>query len=295
MNILTIVILAIFLLFAWSGFQKGMVRKLAGIVSLALSVILVSVALPYITDFLKSETPVYELLVDRCEEVVGDQAISSLLGGESKDGGIDRDQIKSLMDQYGMDSSVVDAMSDEQLEELAGQYFQEYLNQSGEQESGAVSSLSKIEQTKLIQNLPIPSFLKEMMINYNNSEGYERLQVSDFGSYVVHFFANIILNILAFVVTLLVVQLVLWTGLTALDLFSRLPLLNLLNRIGGLAIGAVQGLLVVWVIFLIISALSATDTGMMLMEMIDQSTILRPMYDGNLFMKIAVQALSGIM
>lgn len=295
MNILTIVILAIFLLFAWSGFQKGLIRKLAGIVSLALSVILVSVALPYITDFLKSETPVYELLVDRCEEVVGDQAISSLLGGESKDGGIDRDQIKSLMDQYGMDSSVVDAMSDEQLEELAGQYFQEYLNQSGEQESGAVSSLSKIEQTKLIQNLPIPSFLKEMMINYNNSEGYERLQVSDFGSYVVHFFANIILNILAFVVTLLVVQLVLWTGLTALDLFSRLPLLNFLNRIGGLAIGAVQGLLAVWVIFLIISALSATDTGMMLMEMIDQSTILRPMYDGNLFMKIAVQALSGIM
>ena len=156
MNILTIVILAIFLLFAWSGFQKGLIRKLAGIVSLALSVILVSVALPYITDFLKSETPVYELLVDRCEEVVGDQAISSLLGGESKDGGIDRDQIKSLMDQYGMDSSVVDAMSDEQLEELAGQYFQEYLNQSGEQESGGISSMSKIEQTKLIQNLPIP-------------------------------------------------------------------------------------------------------------------------------------------
>ena len=134
-----------------------------------------------------------------------------------------------------------------------------------------------------------------MMINYNNSEGYARLQVDNFGSYVVHFFANIVLNILAFVVTLLVVQLVLWTGLTALDLFSRLPLLNLLNRIGGLAIGAVQGLLVVWVIFLIITALSATDTGMMLMEMIDQSTILRPMYDGNLFMKIAVQALSGIM
>lgn len=295
MNILTIVILAIFLLFAWSGFQKGLIRKLAGIVSLALSVILVSVALPYITDFLKSETPVYELLVDRCEEVVGDQAISSLLGGESKDGGIDRDQIKSLMNQYGMDSSAVDAMSDEQLKELAGQYFQEYLDQSEGQESGGISSLSKIEQTKLIQNLPIPSFLKEMMINYNNSEGYARLQVDNFGSYVVHFFANIVLNILAFVVTLLVVQLVLWTGLTALDLFSRLPLLNLLNRIGGLAIGAVQGLLVVWVIFLIISALSATDTGMMLMEMIDQSTILRPMYDGNLFMKIAVQALSGIM
>ena len=147
MNILTIVILAIFLLFAWSGFQKGMVRKLAGIVSLALSVILVSVALPYIADFLKSETPIYELLVDRCEEVIGSQTAASLLGSD-EDTGIDREQIKSLMNQYGMDSSAVDAMSDEQLKELAGQYFQEYLDQSEGQESGGISSLSKIRADK---------------------------------------------------------------------------------------------------------------------------------------------------
>ena len=298
MNILTIVVLAIFVIFALNGFRRGMVRKLAGIVSLVLAAVLVSAALPYITDFLKSETPVYQYIAGQCERVVGEQAASALLSGGGETSSIDREQIKSLMDQYGMDSSLVDTMSDQQLEELAGQYFQEYLNQSsgveGETEGG-MSSMTKIEQTKLIQNLPIPSFLKEMMINYNNSEGYQKLNVSDFGGYVVNFFANVILNIVAFVVTLAVVQVVLWTGLTALDLFSRLPLLNLINRIGGLAVGLLQGLLVVWVLFLVISALSATDIGMRLMEMVDASALLGPLYDGNLFMKTAVQALSNIM
>lgn len=118
MNSLTIVVLAVFFMFALSGMRKGMVKKLAGIVSLVASAALVSAALPYITEFLKTETPVYEYIVYQCENVVGKQASASLaLGGEGSQGesSIDREQIKTLMNQYGMDSSVVDGMSDAQL------------------------------------------------------------------------------------------------------------------------------------------------------------------------------------
>lgn len=147
----------------------------------------------------------------------------------------------------------------------------------------------------MIQNLPIPPFLKEMMLNYNNGEGYHKLQVTDFGGYVVHFFANIILNIVAFVITLLVVQLVLWTAITALDIFSRLPVLHFINHLGGLAVGLLQGVLAVWVIFLLISMFSATEIGMNLMNMVEESVILKPLYDSNMFLKIVAQAISGLM
>lgn len=300
MNILAVGILAVFLLFAASGWRKGMVRKLAGIVALLVSSFLVSFALPYITEFLKTETPVYQYIVLQCESAVGKQVSSSLLsGGES--GGtavIDREEIKSLLNQYGMDSSMVDSMSDEELQNLVNQYFQEYLNQRSSQESAGLAdgtSLTKIEQTKLIQNLPIPNFLKDMLLNYNNSEGYNKLQVTDFNGYIVNFFANIILNILAFVVTLLVVQLVIWTGITALDIFARLPVINFINHLGGLAIGILQGLFAVWLIFLAISMFSATSIGMILMKMIDSSSILQPMYESNMFLKIIVQAISNFM
>ncbi len=314
MNILTVVVLAVFLLFAANGLRKGLVKKLAGIVALLISSILVSVALPYITDFLKEQTPVYEYIVGQCETVVSKQAASSVLGNSkqgngqgSKDSSLDREQILNLVDQYGyqygVDRSMAENLSDAQLQELAGSYLQSYINQSLEKESGLqddessgnLLSMTRVEQTQLIQNLPIPDFLKNLMLNYNNSEGYKKLNVNDFAGYTVQFFANIILNIIAFIVTLVVVQLMIWTVITALDIFSRLPIIHLINRLGGLAIGILQGLFAVWMFFLVIAIFSGTEIGMMLMNMIDQSTILKPMYESNMFLKIIVQAISNIL
>ena len=53
MNLLEIIILILALYMAVSGFRKGFVKKLASMVSLVLSIVLVSVALPYVTEFLK--------------------------------------------------------------------------------------------------------------------------------------------------------------------------------------------------------------------------------------------------
>lgn len=293
MNILTIIILAVILLSAVHGWKKGLVKKLAGIISMLLSCFLVSAALPYITEFIKTETPVYEYIVYQCESVLSGQNMSHWITGEKKSGSVDRAEIKSLMEQYGMDSSMVDSMSDDELNQLIGQYFQGYGSVDTEYGSSD-QKLTKIEQTKLIENLPVPEFLKELLINYNNSEGYSKLEVTDFTEYIVRFFANIILNIVATVVTFLIVQLVLWTGITALDLFSRLPLLNFINHIGGLAVGTVQGLCIVWLLFLIIYILSSIGNESVLMNMTQESTLLQPIYENNLFLKMAVQGISNM-
>lgn len=291
MNVLTIVILAIFLMYAASGWKKGLVKKMAGVVSLLLASFLVSAALPYITELIKTETPVYQYIVVQCEGILNDKNVNYFLNGEENGSSIDREEIRYLLNYYGMDSSVVDDMSDAELEELANQYFQEYM----EQQNAGTRDLTKIEQTKLIQNLPVPNFLQDMMLNYNNSEGYRKLDVTTFEDYLIHFFANVVLNIVAFVATLFIVQLVLWTGITALDLFARLPLISFINRIGGLGIGIMQGLFAVWLIFLAISVFSSTEIGIMLMGMIDESTLLQPMYESNLFLKMVLNAISNIM
>ncbi len=299
MNLLLIVVLAVFLLFAISGWRKGMVRKLAGIISLLLSAVLVSAILPYITDFLKTGTPVYEFLVTQCESAVGQLLESSVSSGTKESGsGLSRERIKSLMEQYGMDSSQVDGMTDDELLIFAYQYFPEYVNDSGIQEGFSaddLSSLTRIEQTKLIENLPLPEFLQELMLNYNNSEGYGKLQVSDFKGYLVNFLAEILLNILAFLAALLIVHLVVSTGLSMLNLFARLPVLQLLNRVGGVAVGLLQGIFFVWLLFLIISMFSSTVQGQALMEMIQQSDLLRGLYDSNLFATFIARAVSHFM
>ena len=103
------------------------------------------------------------------------------------------------------------------------------------------------------------------------------------------------LNIVAFIVTLVVVQLIIWTIMTALNIFSRLPIIHLINQLGGLIVGMLQGLFAVWMLFLVIAIFSGTEIGMMLMNMIVQSPILKPVYESNMFLKIIVQAIANIL
>ena len=305
MNILTIVVLAVFLLSAVNGLRKGLVKKLAGIVALLISSLLVSIALPYVTDFLKTQTPVYEYIVKQCETVVGKQAAASIIKKNKQGNG--REQILELVDQYGgqygIDRSVAENLSDAQLWEIAGNYLQSYISQSLQANSssqdggssGNLLTMTRVEQTEMIQNLPIPEFLKNLMLNYNNSEGYRKLNVNNFTGYTVQFFANVMLNIVAFIVTLVVVQLIIWTIMTALNIFSRLPIIHLINQLGGLIVGMLQGLFAVWMLFLVIAIFSGTEIGMMLMNMIVQSPILKPVYESNMFLKIIVQAIANIL
>lgn len=203
-----------------------------------------------------------------------------------------REQIKSLLTQYGYDSSVVDTLTDEQLEQYKeqyiGQYVEEYLD-GGSTESGSWQP-SRIEQTEFLENLPVPEVLRDLLLDYNNEEGYTSLGVSTFQDYVINFIATVILNVISFVAAVVVVQVVLHLAIAALDILSHIPLLGGLNRLLGLLLGLVQALFFIWIFFLILSMASATEIGLQLMPMVQSSPLLGYLYESNLFLTIVIQA-----
>lgn len=211
MNILEIIIIVAFLLFAAAGFRSGFVKKLASMVALVLSVILVAFFLPYITGFLRDNTPVYDMITEQCRRVVAEQTAGLLTGTQETEesGGtpaLDREQIKSLLEANGYDSSIVDSLSDEQLQSYVQQYAQDYLQQSSEggQDMSAAEP-GRLEQMEIIENLPIPQVLKDLLQDHNNEEGYASLQVSTFQDYVIHFISVLILNLVSFIVAVILV------------------------------------------------------------------------------------------
>ena len=176
-NILEIAVAAVILLFAAAGYRKGFVKKLAAMVSLLVSVVLVSALLPWITAFLKENTPVYTMVEEQCRTVMEKQIGEAMFSGAEKSTGessqadiyrnMGREEIKALMEANGYDGSLLDALSDEQLEQYKEQYIQQYFSSdttnSGESDnSGAVllGNLTRIEQTELIENLPLLEFLR---------------------------------------------------------------------------------------------------------------------------------------
>lgn len=161
-----------------------------------------------------------------------------------------REEIKALMEANGYDGSLLDALSDEQLEQYKEQYIQQYFGSdttnSGESEnSGAVllGNLTRIEQTELIENLPIPEFLQDILLDYNNEEGYQGLGVSTFQDYLIGFIATGILNVAAFLASVLIVHLLLWLSISALSILANLPVIRVVNRVAGLALGLLQAML----------------------------------------------------
>ena len=303
-NILEIAVAAVILLFAAAGYRKGFVKKLA---AMLVSVVLVSALLPWITAFLKENTPVYTMVEEQCRTVMEKQIGEAMFSGAEKSTGessqadiyrnMGREEIKALMEANGYDGSLLDALSDEQLEQYKEQYIQQYFSgdttNSGESEnSGAVllGNLTRIEQTELIENLPLPEFLQDILLDYNNEEGYQGLGVSTFQDYLIGFIATGILNVAAFLASVLIAHLLLWLLISALSILANLPVIRVVNRVAGLALGLLQAMLVLWLAFLILSLVSGTRIGMQLMKMVESSTWLNWLYQSNLFLKIVLRA-----
>lgn len=306
-NILEIAVAAVILLFAAAGYRKGFVKKLAAMVSLLVSVVLVSALLPWITAFLKENTPVYTMIEEQCRTVMEKQIGEALFSGAEKSTGessqaeiyrnMGREEMKALIEANGYDGSLLDALSDEQLEQYKEQYIQQYFgsdttDSGGSENSGAflLGNLTRIEQTELIENLPLPEFLQDILLDYNNEEGYQGLGVSTFQDYLVGFIATGILNVAAFLVSVLIVHLLLWLSISALSILTNLAVIRVVNRVAGLALGLLQALLVLWLAFLILSLVSGTGIGMQLMKMVESSNWLNWLYQSNLFLEIVLRA-----
>ena len=69
-----------------------------------------------------------------------------------------------------------------------------------------------------------------------------------------------------------------------LDIISKLPLINGLNKTAGLFVGFIHGIVMVWVGCIILTALSSTKFGESLFILINESPILSSIYNNNLLL-----------
>lgn len=141
------------------------------------------------------------------------------------------------------------------------------------------------EQESLISSLPLPESIKQSLMENNTAENYITLQVSQFEEYVCRQITNVIINAIAFVITLVIAIIALWFACNALNLLAKLPLLRQLNQAAGLAAGLAEGVLVVWVLFVVLTMCAGSEFGREALEMIAENPFLDFIYKNNLVSK----------
>ena len=165
------------ILSAWDGHHKGFIRKIVGVLSLALTLIITSVVSPYLHVFLKESTGLYGFLQNSIE-------------------GSDMELLDALR-VLGMENAVSGYLADEILR-----------------------------------------------------------------------WAGVLIRGIVF----------------SLGIVSHLPILHGLNKTAGLLLGFAEGVVLVWIFFVVITVCASTSAGGQLLKMTAQSSILSWLYRNNLLL-----------
>jgi len=156
--------------------------------------------------------------------------------------------------------------------------------------SDAIKSNEKVmpyvTQKVETESLTLPDILKESLKNHNTVEDYKKLAVKKTQDYVKVQVANWIVNAVSFVLVFLIVFVVLWYLCHTLDIISKLPILNGLNKTAGILVGVLRGFITIWMWCIVLTIFSTTQLGQNIISCINKNEFLGLIYNNNLLFQI---------
>lgn len=151
------------------------------------------------------------------------------------------------------------------------------------------------EEAETIEGLSIPKIIKEQLMDDNVKKTYETLGVNSVEEYVSLYIAYSIINCIAYIVVFVLAITILKIIVHAINLISKLPVVNTMNKLGGAAIGLIRGLIIVWIGLVVVTMLGSTSLGIQMYEQINESIFLSYLYSNNLILNTILYVTRGFL
>lgn len=179
------------------------------------------------------------------------------------------------------ETDIKDVITERVEQTLANTLLEGGASSEESQSDDADSMESRSQQTDMLQQSGLPTYLQQVLGENSNAEFYRALGADTFVHYMAGYISTVIINILAYLVTYIALWLLLRIMANALGLVSRLPILHGLNRVGGAIFGFGKGLLIVTLVFLLITMFGQIPLGSTLFSQIETSPLLQWFYENN--------------
>lgn len=139
-----------------------------------------------------------------------------------------------------------------------------------------------IHTIELIGSLPVPDLLRRSLLtHYDRPNMFELLNVYTIEEYIAGFFAGMAINIIAMALVFIIVRLILGVISGMLDVVGRLPVIRTFNRGGGLILGLVQGVIIIWIGLALMNLFFLDPTQPELMRLLEESLVAGWIYEHN--------------
>ena len=109
--------------------------------------------------------------------------------------------------------------------------------------------------SEVFASFPVPSFLETAISGNNNPEVYQLFGVSTAEGYTASFCTNLMINALSMIIVFVLVTMLLFIVEKALSLAVKLPVISQFDKFGGLVVGVLQGVIMVWLVCSMLSVL----------------------------------------
>ncbi|EOS27048.1 hypothetical protein C806_00641 [Lachnospiraceae bacterium 3-1] len=87
---------------------------------------------------------------------------------------------------------------------------------------------------------------------------------------------------IAWIAAFLLISILLGILIHVLDIIAKLPVIESINHMGGLVVGLLEGLLVIWILFFVIALCQGSQWGNQMMQEIQENPLLQWLYQNNI-------------
>ena len=158
---------------------------------------------------------------------------------------------------------------------------------------GNKKTLDKEEQNQVMENMELPDLLKNALVENNTAETYRYLAVSTFTEYISDSLAVMAVNGISFLISFVLSAAVIKLLGFILNVLTKLPVINGINKIAGAAVGGIKCIIFIWIAFLVLTLLCNTTLGQQGMALIQQDAFLNFLYSQNGFVKVFMSVFYG--
>ncbi len=161
--------------------------------------------------------------------------------------------------------------------------------------------------SELLASTPLYTFLtetvKEGYISKHLAEGgsvgifsaeYFGGELELFAGNLADGITDVMINIIAFILTLVASRLIIWIVTKTLDLFAKLPGIKMFNKLLGGVIGGLKGILILYIVFAVAVVFVPFKEDSMVLDSIEKSMLASEMYNDNVLLNLIDKGESGI-
>ena len=301
MNWLLIVVVVLWAFYIVRGYKKGMLKMLYSLVSWIVILILVTMATPYMTEFLTANTSIEQNIHKTCKEklkklVTGDNAATDADMAPGTEPGSDSSSNSSA--NSGSDSgsnssanSGSDSSSNSSANPGSDSSSNSSANSGSDSSSNSNTDITKSNKALLdALGLKIPEELLDSIAGDNNladsffeSTGLYEQAATEITAFAMKGISFILCLIVAVIISRIIYGMI--------SIVEAAPVVGTLNRLLGIIIGSVKGLFIVWTVFAIVAMNAMTQAGMMMSDYIYESPFLQWIYENNFVLTILLRFL----